>query len=111
MVEDQQSDDASTQRQGSTAVLEEVEADLVKRYKVLIHNDNYTPMDFVVMILQKYFHKKNAEAENLMMTVHKNGWAVAGIYPKEVAETKVAQVKQEAKEHQYPLRLSLEEAS
>ena len=114
MIEDQKIDDtefgdADLEREGSTLVAEEV--DLVKRYKVLIHNDNYTPMDFVVMILQKYFHKKSVEAENLMLTVHKNGSAIAGIYPKEIAETKVAQVKKEAKEYQYPLRLSLEEIS
>ena len=77
-------------------------------YKVLLHNDDYTTKAFVVDILTLVFNKSLEEATRLMWYVHKNGVGVCGIYPLEVAETKVAQVTELARENGYPLKLSLE---
>ncbi len=77
-------------------------------YKVLLHNDDYTTKAFVVEILTLFFKKSLEEATRLMWYVHKNGVGVCGIYPLEVAETKVAQVTELARENGYPLKLSLE---
>ena len=78
------------------------------RYRVLLHNDDYTTMDFVVMVLQTVFHKNTEEATRIMLNVHHQGIGIAGIYTREIAETKVAIVHQMAKQHQFPLRCSLE---
>ncbi len=79
------------------------------RYKVILHNDDYTTMDFVVEILVTIFHKNMAESEQIMFAVHKHGKAVCGIYSYEIAQTKVHQVKQLAKKSGYPLLATLEE--
>ena len=79
------------------------------RYKVVLHNDDYTTMDFVVDVLVNIFHKSIAESEQIMFSVHKNGKAVCGIYSYEIAATKVHQVKQLAKQHGFPLLATLEE--
>ena len=79
-------------------------------YKVLLHNDDYTTMEFVVQVLQEVFHKAHGEAVQIMLHVHRNGIGVAGVYPHEVAETKVATVGVLAKKFDYPLQCSLEEA-
>jgi ATP-dependent Clp protease adaptor protein ClpS len=79
-----------------------------KRAKVLFHNDDYTTMEYVVMVLRKFFHKSETEALHVMLTVHKKGKAVAGVYPKEVAETKVAEVTRDAREHGHPLLVTAE---
>ena len=78
------------------------------QYKVLLHNDDYTTMDFVVMILQTVFLKNTEEATRIMLNVHHQGIGIAGIYTREIAETKVAIVHQMAKQHQFPLRCSME---
>jgi ATP-dependent Clp protease adaptor protein ClpS len=77
-------------------------------YKVLFHNDNYTTMEFVVLVLQSIFHKSESDAVAIMLNVHRNGFGVAGVYTKDVAETKVNQTHALAKEHDYPLKLSIE---
>jgi ATP-dependent Clp protease adaptor protein ClpS len=79
-------------------------------YKVLLHNDDYTTMEFVVYVLQGVFHHPEAEAMQIMLHVHKHGIGVAGVYPREVAETRVAQVEALARRHEFPLRCSVEEA-
>ncbi len=79
-----------------------------KRAKVLFHNDDYTTMEYVVLVLRKFFHKTETEALHVMLTVHKKGKAVAGVYPKEVAETKVAEVTRDAREHGHPLLVTAE---
>ncbi len=81
-----------------------------KLFKVLLHNDDYTTMEFVVYILMTVFHRSEAEAVRIMLHVHHNGVGVAGVYPREVAETRVAQVEVLARQHEYPLRCSIEEA-
>ena len=78
-------------------------------YKVLLHNDDYTTMEFVVMILESVFSKPPAEAYRIMMQVHCNGHGICGVYSYEVAETKVALVHEQAREHGFPLRASMEE--
>ncbi len=79
-------------------------------YKVLLHNDDYTTMEFVVQVLQSVFHRSHAEATQIMLHVHKNGMGVAGVYTHEVAETKVAIVEAMARQHEFPLRCTMEEA-
>lgn len=101
--------DRGTKREGG--VLEKTR-DQTKRpelFKVLLHNDDYTSMDFVVDILESVFGKSPAEAYRVMMLVHRTGVGVAGIYTHEVAETKVAEVRELAREAGYPLKASLEE--
>ena len=78
-------------------------------YKVLLHNDDYTSMDFVVDVLETVFAKSPAEAYRIMMHVHQHGIGVAGVYTHEVAETHVAEVHSLAAEAGYPLRASMEE--
>lgn len=79
-----------------------------KLYKVLLHNDDYTPMEFVVEILERFFSKNHAQATEVMLNVHYKGVGVCGVYPYEVAETKVAMVTEAAREREYPLQCSLE---
>lgn len=77
-------------------------------YKVIMLNDDYTPMEFVVYVLQKFFHKGLEEATRIMLHVHQNGIGICGIYPYEVAETKVTQVMDLAREKEHPLQCTLE---
>lgn len=79
-------------------------------YKVLLHNDDYTPMDFVMLILKKFFNKNETEAYKIMLDVHQQGVGVGGIYSYEVAETKSMHINQFSKSNQYPLKSSIEEA-
>lgn len=77
-------------------------------YKVLLHNDNYTTREFVIAVLREVFHKSEADAVQIMLHVHYNGIGVAGVYTHDVARTKVSLVEKLAREHEYPLRLSME---
>ncbi|MEN8894645.1 MAG: ATP-dependent Clp protease adapter ClpS [Yoonia sp.] len=77
-------------------------------YKVLILNDDFTPMEFVVMVLERFFGMSHAQAMDLMMVVHKKGVAVVGVYSHEIAETKVAQVMDFAQRNQHPLQCTME---
>jgi ATP-dependent Clp protease adaptor protein ClpS len=79
-------------------------------YKVMLNNDDYTPMDFVIEVLMSFFNMDSEKAHQLMLTVHYKGRAVCGIYSAEVAETKVMQVNQYARKHQHPLMCSMEQA-
>jgi ATP-dependent Clp protease adaptor protein ClpS len=92
---------------------EEVEIELVlespQMYRVILHNDDYTSMDFVVMILTNIFHKNHKEAEVLMITIHEKGSAICGIYTYEIAQTKAEQVKKLAKQNEFPLLATIEE--
>ncbi|MBP6820095.1 MAG: ATP-dependent Clp protease adaptor ClpS [Acidobacteria bacterium] len=78
-------------------------------YKVLLHNDNYTTMEFVVFVLTDVFLVSENEAIRIMLQVHNQGLGVAGVYTYEIAETKVAKVAVLAQEHEYPLLCTLEE--
>lgn len=91
--------------------IREIEKPEVKRprlFKVLLHNDNYTTMEFVVFVLQKVFNKPLDEAVRIMLSVHHYGLGICGLYPFEIAETKVNAVHQFAKDEGYPLRSSME---
>lgn len=79
-------------------------------YKVILHNDDYTTMEFVVRILKEVFRKNEEEAHQVMRTVHEQGQGVCGVYPAEVAETKVDVVHARARAEGFPLRCSMEEA-
>jgi len=94
------------------AVLTESEVRVEKPplYRVLLHNDDFTTMEFVVFILQTVFNRPPSEAFQLMMHVHLRGVGVAGIYTYEVAEVKVTQVMSLARAHEYPLQCTMEEA-
>ena len=91
----------------ATIIKEEVKRP--SRYKVLLHNDDYTTMEFVIFVLQKYFGKNLDQAQGIMMKVHKEGTGVCGIYTHEIAETKVSQVMQTSKQEGHPLICSMEE--
>jgi ATP-dependent Clp protease adaptor protein ClpS len=80
-----------------------------KLYKVLLHNDDYTTMEFVVWILESIFNMGNEQAIQVMLNVHLRGIGVAGIYTYEVAETKVERTTALAREHEYPLLVTMEE--
>jgi ATP-dependent Clp protease adaptor protein ClpS len=81
-----------------------------RMYKVLLHNDDYTTMEFVVFVLQSVFHRSETDAVQIMLHVHKTGLGVAGVYTREVAESRIAQVDALARAHEHPLRCSMEEA-
>ncbi|WP_291424354.1 ATP-dependent Clp protease adapter ClpS [Deinococcus sp.] len=86
-----------------TQTLERTESKRPRLWRVLLLNDDYTPMDFVVMVLERYFRKSEQEAQLIMLAVHHKGQGVAGVYTRDVAETKVAQVTQHAGQEGYPL--------
>jgi len=77
-------------------------------YKVLFHNDNYTTRDFVVAVLREVFHKSESDAVAIMLHVHNSGIGVAGVYTHDVARTKIEVVEALAREHEFPLRLTME---
>ncbi|MBK18100.1 MAG: ATP-dependent Clp protease adapter ClpS [Rhodospirillaceae bacterium] len=77
-------------------------------YKVIMLNDDYTPMEFVVLVLERFFSKSHEEAINIMLHVHQKGVGVCGVFTYEVAETKVTQVMDLAQQHQHPLQCTLE---
>ncbi len=77
-------------------------------YRVLILNDDYTPMEFVVYVLERFFNKSREDATRIMLHVHQTGVGVCGVYTYEVAETKVAQVVDMARRHQHPLQCTME---
>ena len=78
-------------------------------FKVLLHNDDYTSMDFVVEILIGIFHKTHAQAEQIMLQIHEKDKAICGVYSFEIAQTKAEQVKQRAKQNEFPLLATIEE--
>jgi ATP-dependent Clp protease adaptor protein ClpS len=77
-------------------------------FKVFMHNDDYTTMDFVIEVLQSIFHKESTEATFLMLQIHRRGQALCGLYPFEIAETKVAKVHKQARAAGFPLRCTLD---
>jgi ATP-dependent Clp protease adaptor protein ClpS len=82
--------------------------DKPRMYKVLLHNDNYTTMEFVVMVLVSVFRKSESEAVQIMFDVHRKGIGVAGVYQREIAETKVERVLQLARQAQFPFMVTME---
>jgi ATP-dependent Clp protease adaptor protein ClpS len=78
-------------------------------YKVLLLNDDYTPMEFVVLVLQKFFGMTRERATQVMLKVHREGMGICGVFPRDVASTKVQQVASYARRHQHPLQCVMEE--
>ena len=103
---------AETDREEESGVATEKKIKLQKprMYKVIMHNDDYTTMDFVIHVLEKYFQKAAPEAHAIMLEVHTKGKGVCGVFTYEIAETKVAQVTTYARDNQHPLMCTLEEA-
>jgi len=99
---------ATPKRQEGVEVKERAKTKRPPLYKVLLHNDDYTTKEFVVMVLQAVFHKSEVDANRIMLHVHENGVGVAGVYPYEVAETKIAKTLALARRYEYPLQLSME---
>lgn len=94
--------------EGGTATIIRKKVQLPKKYKVLLHNDDYTTMEFVIYILQSVFHKQLPEAESIMIQVHRNGIGVCGVYTHEIAESKAKKVERVAREHSHPLLCTIE---
>lgn len=80
-------------------------------YKVVLVNDDFTPMDFVIFVLQRFFHKTHEDSIRVMLQVHHSGAGICGVYTKDVAETKVSVVNDYARKHQHPLKCLMEEGS
>jgi len=97
-------------QQNDGLVVQEARPQLKKPplYKVILLNDDYTPMEFVVRVLERYFHKNREEATRIMLQVHQKGMGICGVFTREVAETKVRQVMLYAAESQHPLQCSME---
>ncbi|MEM6543752.1 MAG: ATP-dependent Clp protease adapter ClpS [Pseudomonadota bacterium] len=105
------SKDQEDQREGDGSLLLEETKPQVKKpplYKVILINDDYTPMEFVVEVLETFFKMNREQATQVMLTVHTQGRGVCGIYTKDIAETKSAQVNQYARDHQHPLLCEIE---
>jgi ATP-dependent Clp protease adaptor protein ClpS len=92
----------------STQTLDRSDLARPRLFRVLLLNDDYTPMDFVVMVLRRYFKLDDSQAQAIMLSVHQRGQGVAGVYTREVAESKAAQVTAHARQEEYPLELSVE---
>ena len=102
--------DERNEFQDGLETFSEEKLDEPKMYRVILHNDDYTTMDFVVAVLMKIFRKPAAEAMAIMLDVHKRGSGVCGVYPFDIAVTKTDQVHAMARSSEYPLRCSYEEA-
>lgn len=79
-------------------------------YKVMLLNDDFTPMDFVINVLERFFHKDRERATQIMLQVHRDGVGIAGVFTRDVAATKVEQVLSYARQHQHPLQCVMEES-
>jgi ATP-dependent Clp protease adaptor protein ClpS len=100
--------ESDPEHQDDLAVVEQPKVKQPRRYTVVLHNDDYTTMEFVVLVLMKFFHKSETEATQIMLHVHHRGFGVVGVFPRDVAETKAVQVMDYAKEHGHPLKCTAE---
>ncbi len=98
----------SRRRKGESDTLTRDKVQKPRKWKVLIHNDDYTSMEFVVWVLQAIFKHSSAESTRIMLAVHKKGIGVAGVYTRDIAETRCEQVKQLAEEAGHPLQCTTE---
>lgn len=112
MAEDGDHDDGGDNRDRSVGLATRTRARTKKPtpYRVLMLNDDYTPMEFVVLVLQRFFRMTMEEATQVMLHVHQRGVGVCGVFSYEVAETKVSQVMDFARQNQHPLQCTLEKA-
>lgn len=100
--------DTATEQREEAAVEDRTAIKTPRRFRILLHNDDFTTMEFVVSVLVRHFRRPAAEATRIMLDVHHRGVGVAGIYSRDVAETKVAAVTLEAREAGFPLLLTTE---
>ena len=107
---DKKEKESNEESRGGVLVERRIKTRRPSMYKVLLLNDDYTPMDFVIEVLEKFFQKSHAEATQIMLSVHQKGMGVCGVYTHEVAETKVALVNEYARQSEYPLQCTLEKA-
>ena len=96
------------QSEENVAEKEMVDTEEPSLYRVIILNDDYTSMEFVIQVLEAVFHKSPAEATQIMLSVHKKGAGLCGVYTREIAETKIAEVHDMAAENQFPLKCTME---
>jgi ATP-dependent Clp protease adaptor protein ClpS len=108
MSDDDNNDDNGNSPSTGLALKTKPKVKKPSMYKVLMLNDDYTPMEFVVHILENFFYKNQAQATEIMLHVHRKGVGICGVYTYEVAETKVAQVVDYARRNEHPLQLTLE---
>ncbi|CAN5950938.1 unnamed protein product [Sphagnum jensenii] len=109
MADWEDDDDHSDDGESSVVTESKQKVEKPPLYKVLLHNDDYTTMEFVVFILKNVFHKSELEARKIMLAVHLQGLGVAGVYTYEIAEAKVTKVIDTARSQQYPLLCTMEE--
>ena len=100
---------ATKGREGTVLEAQKAKVKPPRMFKVLLLNDDYTPMDFVVAVLQTFFFLSRERATQIMLKVHREGMGVCGVYTRDVAQTKVEQVTEFARQHQHPLRCVMEE--
>ncbi len=93
--------------ESGVATISDTKVELPKRYKVLLHNDDYTTMEFVIHVLEKFFHKSPVEAQTIMMEVHVKGTGVCGVFTFEVAESKSNKVNRYSRDNGHPLKCSI----
>ena len=106
MKEDTTVIDRTGSNNGSKTTKKTKRPDSPRKYKVIYHNDDYTPMEFVTWSLMEFFHKTEVDAQSLTLQVHKAGFAIAGIYDYQIAEQKIWEVLTSAKENEFPLRVT-----
>ena len=102
--------DPRSREEGGVATRDEISTEEPPMYRVLLLNDDYTSMDFVVLVLENVFRHSGPEAHRIMLAVHENGSGVAGVYTREVAETKIAVVHHLAAQNEFPLKCTMEPA-
>ena len=102
------SSETDKDEQSGVATIKKDKLQQPRKHKVIMHNDDYTTMEFVVLVLQKFFNKTSPEAHGIMLEVHTRGFGICGIYTFEVAESKVAKVTRFARENGHPLKCSTE---
>lgn len=105
---DQDDNKSGDQHDSEVVTIEEVKLKRPRMYKVLLHNDDYSTMEFVIYVLQKFFGKSKAESTSIMLEIHNNGVGLCGVYTFEIAESKVHKVVSYAREAGYPLRCTHE---
>jgi ATP-dependent Clp protease adaptor protein ClpS len=98
-------------RERDLATLDQVRVERPRLYEVVLHNDDYTTQEFVVYVLMKFFQRDAETAQQIMLHVHTKGMGVAGVYPRDIAETKAAQVVRFARDNEMPLRCSVQRQS
>lgn len=101
---------SSSKTEGEVLTKEEIRTKEPPMFRVLLLNDDYTTMEFVILVLETVFKKPSSEAQQIMLSVHQKGVGTAGVYTKEVAETKIAIAHHLARENEYPLRCQMEPA-